>query len=162
MKNIPATLGYIATVDDADFEHVSQYRWYSHKCHDERRPARMTREGGRRKVTFLHNEIMRPPAGMVVDHINGDPWDNRRQNLRICTPGENARNRARSRDKNSPFKGVYRHGRRFRALITFDGERIYLGQFRTAEEAAQAYDTAALHYHGQFAKLNAPQEGGFA
>jgi hypothetical protein len=65
----------------------------------------------------MHRMIMRPPKGMVVDHINGNGLDNRRCNLRICTRQENARNRRKHADGKSRFLGVYLRGKKWQAFV---------------------------------------------
>lgn len=89
-----------------------------------------------------------------VDHINGDPQDNRWCNLRKCSRSENARNKKKRVTNKSGFKGVYPVGKRYGAKIQYNGYPIYLGVFETPELAAQKYDRAAQHYHGNFANLN--------
>jgi hypothetical protein len=100
-----------------------------------------------------------PRPGFVVDHINGDPLDNRKSNLRVCTQAENLRNRRkRAKPTSSKFKGVSRHTisrqKPWLAKIKSDGKTIYLGTFETEEQAAEAYDRAALERFGTFAHLN--------
>lgn len=104
----------------------------------------------------LARAIMNAPDGMVVDHINGNPLDNRRANLRICTVKENNWNRRRRIGGSSGFKGVVRVGTRWRAIIWPNGKQIYLGSFAEPEEAARAYDRAAREEYGEFACLNFP------
>jgi len=112
-----------------------------------------------RRVMLLHRIIMNAPRGMTVDHINGNTLDNRRSNLRICTNQENAMNRRLSKNSQSGRKGVrfMKHSpyRPWQARIRAEGKSLYLGSFATREEASDAYDQAALKYHGQFAHLNA-------
>ena len=96
--------------------------------------------------------LMQPPEGLQVDHINGDTLDNRRMNLRICTPAENRRNSVRGDGK---FKGVAQCTRyTWMAYITKDGARFHLGTFTAPEKAAAAYNGAAIVLHGRFANLN--------
>lgn len=102
---------------------------------------------------LLHRVIIGALPGQVVDHINGDPLDCRRENLRICSHAENMRNRRVSRSNSLGVKGVYRDQNRFRAQIDVDKRRIRLGSFRTVEAAKEAYRAAALLYHGEFAKF---------
>lgn len=162
MKAIPATLGYSILIDDEDFEWASRFRWYAHntggKRHPDKRPARRTSVAEGRNVLFFVHHIIKPEKGLVVDHINRDPWDNRRENLRICTTAQNVRNRGKHRTSNL-YKGVYQRGSRFMARISFEGEGFKLGHYATAEAAAFAYDAAALYLHGDFACLNFPQAG---
>lgn len=108
----------------------------------------------------MHREIMQAPAGMVVDHIDGNGLNNRRSNLRLCTRMQNSRNRRKNRDSTTEFKGVWRDKRTGRcyAQIRFKGKNLYVGVFDTAIEAARAYDRKALELFAEFAHLNFPDE----
>ncbi len=114
----------------------------------------------RGKVILMHREVFGPANGLVVDHINGNTLDNRRANLRACTVmqnGQNQRTQHRS-SKPVPYKGVGWHPRSnmFRAYIVVAKKQISLGYFHDAEKGARAYDAAAKHYFGEFARLNFP------
>lgn len=89
-----------------------------------------------------------------VDHINGNPSDNRISNLRIATHAQNISNSGKRKNNTSGFKGVSR-GRTtgFRATIFLHGKQIHLGSFVTKEEAYAAYCKAARDLHGEFARL---------
>jgi len=92
------------------------------------------------RTLYLHREVMRPPAGMQVDHVNGDRTDNRRSSLRVATRAENQANRTRLNANNSSgYRGVYwsRKDRRWVAQGAKGGRRFRLGGFATAEEAAR-------------------------
>lgn len=93
-----------------------------------------------------------------VDHRNNNGLDNQRCNLRLASHRQNLCNRPANKNNKCEFKGVHKlaYGR-FRALINVP-ERKHLGCFDTAEEAARAYDKAALCYFKEFAWLNFPQE----
>lgn len=100
---------------------------------------------------------------VFVDHISGDTLDNRRLNLRVCIPEENIRNRKLNSNNKTGFKGVSYHRRlkKYRADIRAGGGRtIYLGVYKTPEEAAMAYDQAASFYHGEFARTNETMQNG--
>ena len=89
-----------------------------------------------------------------IDHRNGNPCDNRIENLRPCSRAQNARNISRKRNS-SGFKGVCRCGRKWTAQIAVNGRKIYLGLFSSPQKAAEAYDKAARLHHGEFARTNA-------
>jgi hypothetical protein len=86
----------------------------------------------------------------LLDHINGDPYDNRLSNLREATHAENARN---VRKRRSGRKGVVKIGRRYYARIVYAGRQIALGGYATEDEAHGAYAEAAKIYHGAFARM---------
>ncbi len=158
IRYIPLTKGKFAIVDAADYEWLSQYKWHVHG--DDWNgfyAARRLRNG---KQQFMHRAIMNPPAGMVVDHIDGNRSDNRRANLRICTQRQNTQNSRPARGCTSRFKGVsyHRAARKWIVLIKSDGKRIYLGLFDDEIEAAKAYDRKAHELFGEFAYLNFPED----
>lgn len=88
-----------------------------------------------------------------VDHINGDPLDNRRINLRICTHTENMQNQRLPKNNTSGFKGVSAWKGRWMAQIMARGKHRVLGMFSTPEEAHVAYCEAAKALHGEFANF---------
>ncbi len=105
------------------------------------------------KHTYLHREVMNCDVNFQVDHVNGDRLDNRKSNLRICTNGDNSRNKSRISGK---YKGVYfnKINKKWIAQITFQYKNIYLGSFENIEDAAKCYNDKAVELHGEFAYLN--------
>lgn len=149
---IPLTRGLHAIVDVEDHQWLSKHKWHASPAtgHSTVYAKRSTRHGS----VFMHRMIMKPPEGMVVDHINGNGLDNRRCNLRICTPTENSRNRRKHADGKSRFIGVSPWGKKWQAAVG----RHYLGLFDDEVEAAKARDRKALELYGEHAWLNFPQE----
>lgn len=90
----------------------------------------------------------------LVDHVNGDPYDNRWSNLRGATQSENLRNRSKTRANTSGFKGVSlcKDTGRYAARIRCNYRTKYLGRYATPEEAHAAYLAAAAEMHGEFMK----------
>jgi hypothetical protein len=92
---------------------------------------------------------------MDVDHIDGDPLNCTRANLRIATRSQNCANRGPGKGKR--FKGVYRRASGlYYAMICVEGQRFWLGSYTEEAAAAAAYDAAALAHFGEFAWLNFP------
>jgi hypothetical protein len=87
-----------------------------------------------RNIGALHRFLMQPSSGLVVDHINGDTLDNRRENLRICTHVENLRKAKVSVRNRTGVKGVSHHRGGYYAKLS----NTYLGYFPTIEQAAAA------------------------
>lgn len=89
---------------------------------------------------------------LEIDHINGDPLDNRPENLREATRSENEMNKLPSKRNSSGIKGVSWEKRRskWRAQITANGKYKYLGSFSTRDEAESAYIAASIEMHGEF------------
>lgn len=139
--SIPLTKGLATLVDEADAELLGRYRWYAAGGKSGQRNAQtsITEAGLSRKV-YLHRLLLDAPAGVDVDHINGDPLDNRRANLRLASRGENNQNQHRLRsDNGSGFRGVSWHGhnRTWRARVTVGG-RETVTYHRSREAAALA------------------------
>ena len=158
---IKLTKGYFAKVDQADFMRLRIYSWMAsnHKGRGYTLYAQRTICEGRRRYTrMMHREIINPPKGMYVDHINGDGLDNRRANLRIVTAQQNNWNRKFRKTGRSKYTGVTWDGRRdkWRADIYENRRKIFLGHFAAEEEAARAYDSAAKENRGEYAVLNFP------
>lgn len=102
--------------------------------------------------TYLHRLIMGAQKGQIVDHINGDPLDNRRDNLRICDFRGSNQNRRAKRTSKAPYKGITQlPSGRWLAQIMSNGKHHKLGVFEAPEEAAEAYRIAAERLHGEFA-----------
>ncbi len=150
---------YTALIDEEYAEIVLQYRWHPKQSLNTQYATTQTH--GRH--VRLHRLIMGEPIGIFVDHINGDGLDCRRINLRLANHSQNHMNRQADSRNKSGFKGVNKSPKanRWYAFITKPGERksSYIGCFKSAEEAAHAYDEAARIFHGKFACVNFPREG---
>lgn len=163
---IPLTQGYVTKVDVEDLKRLNEYSWY---------PLRDKKEGtvyvitnmkcpltGRTRTVRMHRFIMGSPPSMLVDHINHDTLDNRKENLRAVTASQNVANSQPRRGSTTEYKGVWFRSDRKRpawvAQIKIAGRQTYLGTFSSAREAAQRYDQEHLKLSGEFADLNFPLE----
>jgi hypothetical protein len=91
-----------------------------------------------------------------IDHINGIKDDNRLCNLREASRSENNMNQALKSNNTSGNKGIdwRTSNNKWRARITVNEKQIHIGYFNTVDDAINAYNTAALQYHGEFANIN--------
>jgi hypothetical protein len=153
-----------ALVDEEDAATVNLYFWQAIPGRHTYYARRALDEDG--STEALHRFIA-DRAGLElehdVDHEDGDGLNNRRNNLRSATKPQNASNRRRRADSTTGYKGVsphpYSDGRpRYQARIEVEGKRRSLGYFTSPEDAAKAYDRAALELHGAFAFINFPGE----
>ena len=113
------------------------------------------------KVVLLHRLILLAPDSATVDHVNRNTVDNRRINLRLATMTEQNANKVKTYGE-SRFKGVHRRwdARKWVAQIKGNGKHIHLGSFEAEEDAARAYDRAAVEMFGDFSRLNFPEDYG--
>ena len=148
--------------DDQDEAIVSRHMWHlvPSKGNTYYTHTNMRIDDKRTKF-YLHRLILGlTNPKIMVDHKNHNGLDNRRENLRVCNGSQNHGNEQIGKGYSSRYKGVslykgpHSHLRPWVARIQINKKRIYLGVFSTEEEAAQAYNTAALQYFGEFAFLN--------
>lgn len=155
MGVIELTQGQCAIVDDCDVDYLSNYKWHAQWDRGKRQYIACGRVSGR-KIEKMHRVIMNAADFDIVDHINRISLDNRRCNLRICTRSQNDWNRGIGASNKSGYKGVcwLKEELKWRAYITANGVCHVIGRFDSAEDAAVAYNRAAIKLHGEFAFLN--------
>jgi hypothetical protein len=158
MKTIPLTQGKYAIVDDEHYDYLNQWKWMADECRSgifyAKRTVYWTLNGERKKRNVkMHREIA-GISGFLVDHINHDTLDNRSCNLRVATYSQNKMNSIQRKKTPSGFKGVRKMGKKFQVRIQANGIPIAVGVFPTKEDAALAYNKAALSVFGNRACLN--------
>ena len=156
MREIPLTQGRVTIVDDEDFEWLSKWKWhftfYGYAAR---------RDGVTDEMFYMHREILGLALHekTMVDHINLNRLDNRRENIRKCNKCQNSVNRPVQRNNTTGYRGVQhacrsKTGMDWIARIKVSGKNIHLGSYKTPEEAAAAYDRAMVKHHGDFARPN--------
>lgn len=132
-----------AIIDIDDYERVKKYKWHYSKGY-----------AVSRDVGFIHRFLL--DCHCIVDHKNRDGLDNRKENLRISNNSLNAANSKKGSDNTSGFKGVswFKNAKLWRASITVNSNFISIGYYKTKEDAAMAYDNAAIKYFGEHAATN--------
>lgn len=161
--------GFKVLIDEDDYEKISKHTWHVMRHKAEKEGLYYFSAGMKDPDTgdwvsiFLHRFVMgcKRGDGFKVDHKNHDTLDCRKENLRICTTAQNAQNARVYRAKKDGFKGIKRDpksGHWSARIQTPEGKRLMLGSYLTPEEAAKAYDRAALFYFKEFAVTNFPKE----
>lgn len=169
MKKIKTTNGYTFTIDNEDYEKVIKYKWL---CNDTKLNYlviqrtdynKKYKNKTRSKTIKLSRYLLKVRSTKItVDHIDNNPLNNQKYNLRKCTQRQNSLNQIKHIKTSSLYKGVHRlqdrknGNKRYRSRITNKkGIRVCLGIFNNQKSAALAYNKAAKMYHGKYAKLNA-------
>lgn len=144
----------ILIVDPEDQHIVDAYNWSS----DGEGRIRTSIAG---KTIRLHQLIL--PGFKLIDHKDGNNLNNKKINLRPATVAQNGWNRGKTKANTTGYKGVFKHPNdslwnKFFARIVANQQRYHLGFFHTAEEAAVAYDKECKRLHGEFARVNFPED----
>ena len=147
LRNIQGKETGRTKIDIEDYDRVKAYKW--HKSHGYPK----TYLNG--KKIYLSRFIMNAPSNMVVDHINHDPLDNRKCNLRLCTQGDNMANRKVQKNNSSGVTGVTWHSRtnKWRAYINKNHKKIYLGYYNDFDKAVEARKQAEKKYFGEYRNI---------
>ena len=149
-NKIKLSQGKFATVDDEDFQKVTEYNWWFDHGY-----ARASTGGRKGKKFYLHRFILGSPKENI-DHKDGNGLNCQKENLRLSTQGENLKNMEKHKDGSSKFKGAYyrKDRKKWQSRIMVNGKNVILGTFLTETQAAQAYDRASLKHHGEFGRRN--------
>jgi hypothetical protein len=169
LVTIPLTRGMVATVDKENLLWLSNYKWHVRPGRYTYYAARweMNYETGKRFPMTMHRQVLGLWYGDqgMVDHINGNGLDNRVANIRIATVSVNNYNCKVREDNRSGYRGVcwYSKTKKWHAQIGVNGTVLHLGYFDAAQDAAVAYDVAAIKHYGKEAFRNFPdKENGYA
>jgi hypothetical protein len=148
---VPLTLDKRALIDSADTDLVDQFTWFAHHHHTGSFYAYSNTKGRNRTGLKLHRWIMGNPESQV-DHINGDPLDNRRCNLRLVNASQNSKNARVRKDNSSGHKCIAKRGNKWRIQIQSEYGR-YGRTCITLEEAINVRDYLLRELHGDFARI---------
>ena len=153
MKEIGLTQNKVALVDDWEYEQLNKHKWFAllkgNTYYARRRISRY-------KLCYMHHLVLPLIPGFEIDHIDGSGLNNQKHNLRYSTSQQNKMNQRSQLNTSSKYKGVHwcKETNKWRARIKLKETNKNLGFFRSEKEAALAYNSAALQYFGEFARLN--------
>jgi hypothetical protein len=152
LKTVPLTRGYYAIVDDEDYFRVSVISWFA-KVSSNGKTARAVGNIKGKKVP-MSRFLLNATAGSVVDHIDGNPLNNQKKNLRICSQSQNLMNQRVRDDNSSGVKGVSYHKQSmtWHAYIQVNGKRKNIGFFYSKDEAISARREAETKVYGEYAR----------
>lgn len=133
-------------VDDNWIEIISQYCWYVDKTKNHARPRTtvIAYNINTRKLQPVMYTVGRLISTILqcgmLDHIDNNPFNNRMQNLRVCTVSQNNRNK--------PAKGYLfdKNTNRYRPVISINSKSVYFGSYTTPEEARKAFIIGSVKY----------------
>lgn len=155
MKIIFTKKGEEIIVDKDTYEILNKRKWYIGS--DGYAYTHIPDNECKNRKISMHRFIMNAPKGVMVDHINGNKLDNRKENLRVCNNKENQRNRKTNKNKiYSNYKGVRYDKRRnvYYVSVWIEQKPIHIGTFKNEIAAANCYNYHAKKLFGEFAKLN--------
>jgi hypothetical protein len=163
LREIQLTKGYVAQVDDEDFDRLNARCWRVRL-----RKGRPHEVSSGHDYSLMHREVLKAgPGDPEIDHKDGNPLNNQKSNLRFATDLQQLWNSGvRSDSRHSSYKGVQTNGPKRRTpwrarikVLQPNGKSrcIHLGSFTDEIQAARAYDAAAVKHFGVFARVNFPQ-----
>lgn len=154
------TGGRSCLIDVADYPLVKGLRWAAIKGRHTYYALIPPINNKGTKSVYMHRLLLNAPPHLNVDHINMNGLDNRRSNLRLCTPSQNQANRgACKRIHQIPYKGVYKAHGKYRAAIVINGRKYQIGESDSAKYAAIMYDAFVREFHGAYGRYNFPKKG---
>jgi len=147
----------IVLIDNEDFEIISKYKWHNNGCGYAKTSIKINNKWVN---VYMPHIILNIPKNIFIDHIDGNPLNNQKENLRIVTNSQNQMNSKKQKNTISKFKGVsWDKGRkRFVACIKLNNKSCSLGRFKSEIDAAKAYNKKAKELYGEFANLNIIEE----
>lgn len=159
---------YTFWVSNKDYENIKQYTYHYHHNNNGRIYAArwVCQDQKHKQIFYLHNDIFKLnfgniPMGYEIDHWDNNSFNNLPENLRAVNRQQNMFNRKSPIGSTSPYKGVWIDRRdKIHIQITdsISNKKIHCGPFPNEEIAAKCYDVFAQFYHGEYARLNFPNE----
>jgi len=157
---VPLQDGQFAVIDAEDSAKVAPYNWRLEARGYVVR-TRLDADGPGAGAIRLHRVVMGASGTLDVDHIHGNKLDNRKGQLRSASRSQNRANARLQSNNTSGYRGVHRSHGKWVASVGkrgTGGKMIHVGVFDDPIAAAHAYDAAATEIHGEFARLNFPDE----
>lgn len=153
--------GFEMIIDEEDLPLANRYTWYALRPSVNRQKHYVVAsirvcKNKQTKISFSRELLKIKDNKIYVDHINGNTLDNRKSNLRTCTPSQNSRNRVSSKGSSSKYLGVgwSKLHKKWRAKFMLNDKEKHIGLYVNEEDAAKAYDKKVIEFYGEFANPN--------
>ncbi|MBT3982931.1 MAG: hypothetical protein HOE90_16350 [Bacteriovoracaceae bacterium] len=148
--------GYDAIVDKEDLQNLLQYNWTISTMNIQGNTYKVAFTSMDGKSVYMHRFLLKPEGKQVVAHKDRDGLNNRKKNLFLASRKQTHQRQRLSKGGSSKYKGVSFHkkSKRWQAYITVNGKKLYLGYYKSQDDAAIAYNNAAQEHFGEFVNLN--------
>lgn len=160
-KEIELTKGYVAIVDDDDYDRLSKYKWSALENNKTVYAVHRFKNelSGKYKMVGMHRFIIGISENYRIDHIDRNGLNNCKNNLRKCSDADNQHNKTIYKNNTTGYRGISffpkaNKNKPFTAHICLNRKLVHIGYFKTDIEAAKAYDKKAIELFGEFASLN--------
>lgn len=148
LEKIKLTQNQFALVDDNLFDELNQYKWYAQKGHN----TYYVKRNKKYNEIYMHRVVLNLECGdgMIVDHINGNGLDNRKENLRVVTNIENCHNRRIHSHNTSGYTGIcwVKRYQKWLAQIVVGGKQVCLGYHSNILDAIESRKQGEIKYWG--------------
>ena len=137
------------TYSESDKDTVESHKWHINKCGY---VVRTQQKNNKHTCLYLHRVLMSPPSTKIVDHIDGNPLNNTRENMRVCFKQQNSMNQKKRCTNRSGFVGVCwdKRSSRWEASLTYKYKKKFLGYYNDKQDAIKARKEAEEKYFGEF------------
>lgn len=146
--------GLFTTIDKSVYDDLKQKNLLKWNAQKSSRNRFYVSKNYKNKKLYLHRYIMGMPDNVIIDHIDRNPLNNVKSNLRIATARQNAKNTDFKINSKYGLKGITKVGKSFGAQIQISNKHFNLGHFSTAEDAARVYDIVEVIINGHLAQPN--------
>ena len=153
---IKLTQGQVAIIDAEDLEKIADYRWHASWNPSKKAyyaTSSITVSYKKQKTVSMNRLLMNCPKHLVVDHIDGNPLNNCKSNLRVCTPSQNCANKGAYKTNTTGHKGLVKNKNTYEVYVSINGKSTYVGCSSKYEDAVKIHEEESRRIHGEFCRF---------